>query len=505
DPGFYQTELEELENADPKGVLAAAQKWLGDNYHQITVVPSKDFEVKSAGVDRSTGLPSVRGETELDFPEIETTTLSNGIEVVFAQRDTVPVVNVAIQFDAGFAADAGGKLGRANFTTRMLDEGAGRYDALELAGELEKLGATLSAGSSVDTTTVELSALSENLKASLGLMGDVVRRPAFDAEEIERQRALVLNGIRQEQSQPFSIALRELPQMMYGEDHAYGIPLTGSGTIEDVTEITRDDLVSFHETWMRPDNATLYVVGDTTLNEVKPLLEAEFGNWRASGEKPEKNIAEIDYVDPKVVIVNRPGSPQSLILGGHIAPPQGAENNIAISAMNEIFGGNFNARVNSNLREEKGWSYGSYTFLSGAKGQRPFIVYAPVQTDQTGPSIAELKKEFAGFLGDNPATEQELQNVVLDNVRSLPGQFETSDAVLSSLLSSGTYGRDYNYPETLPAKYRNLSVADIRAAAEEVLQPGQLVWLIVGDAAKIRDEVEAANLGPVEVIELSDL
>jgi predicted Zn-dependent peptidase len=387
----------------------------------------------------------------------------------------------------------------------MLDEGAGKYDALELSAELERLGATIGAGSSLDTTTVQLSALSENLKPSIEVLGDVVRRPSFDQEEIERQRPLILNGIRQEKSQPVAIALRELPRLMYGEDHAYGIPLTGSGTPEDVEAITRDDLVRFHETWMRPDNLTVYVVGDTTLDEIKPLLEREFGNWRADGEKPEKNIAEVGYAEPKVVIVNRPGSPQSQILAGHIAPPTGVDNNIEISAMNEVFGGNFNARVNSNLREDKGWSYGSYTTLFGATGQRPFIVLAPVQTDKTGPALAELKKEFAGFLGDNPATEEELERVVLDNVRSLPGVYETSDAVLSSFLSSGRYGRDYNYPETLPAQYRELTTDDVMAAARDVLKPEQLIWMIIGDAEAIRDEVEAAGIGPVEVVEMSDL
>ena len=487
-------------------MLTAAKEWLDDGYHQLTVLPFPDYSEKGAGVDRSTGLPAVAGETSLAFPAIEESTLSNGLKVVVANRSTIPVVNVALQFDAGYAADATGKLGLANFTANMLDEGAGRYDALGLAAELEKLGATIGAGSNLDTTTVRLSALKENLAPSLALMGDVVLRPKFDAEEVERQRKLILTGIAQEKASPVSIAIRLLPPLMYGEDHAYGIPLTGSGTEQSVESITRDDLVAFKDGWMRPDNGTIFVVGDTTMAEIKPQLQRVFGSWRARGEKTTKNIANVSLPDgPRTVLIDRPGSPQSFILAGHVAPPTGVDNNIAITAMNEILGGNFVSRINLNLREDKGWSYGSRTIVLGAKGQRPFILLAPVQTDQTGASVAEIKKEFAQFLGDKPATADELERVKLDNVRSLPGQFETSNAVMGSILSSDRYGRPYNYPETLPEKYRALSNADIAGAAEQVLKPNQMVWVIIGDAEKVRAELEAANIGPVEVRSINDL
>ena len=506
DPAYFATELDELDAATPRSVLAAARAWLGEGWHQLDVLPFAEYSAAETGVDRSTGLPAVEGETSLIFPDIEEATLANGMKVYVANRATVPVVNVALQFDAGYAADAGGKLGLANFTAAMLDEGAGRYDALALAAELEKLGATIGAGSNLDATTVELSALKENLAPSVSLLGDVVRRPAFAEEEIERQRALILNSIRQEKASPVSIAIRLLPPLIYGDAHAYGIPLTGSGTEEAVASISRDDLVAFKNTWMRPDNGSIFVVGDTTMAEIRPLLERSFGDWRAEGSAPAKNIAEVTLPEgPRTVLIDRPGSPQSFILAGHVAPPTGAENNIAIEAMNEILGGGFVSRINLNLREDKGWSYGSRTLILGAEAQRPLIVFAPVQTDKTGASLAELKKEFAGYLGDNPATADELNRVVLDNVRSLPGQYETSGAVLASLLSSDRFGRPLNYPETLPEKYRTLSTDDIEAAAAGVLAPESLVWVIIGDAEKIRAEVEAAGIGPVEVRAMSDL
>ena len=192
-------------------------------------------------------------------------------------------------------------------------------------------------------------------------------------------------GIEQEKSRPVAIALRNLPALIYGDNHAYGIPLTGSGTAESINSLTRQDLVDFHRTWIRPSNGTLYVVGDTSMDEILPILEKSFGKWREEGApNPMKNLARVEIAnEARVMIVDKPGSPQSLILAAHIAPPTGAPNNIAIGAMNDIIGGGFMGRVNMNLREDKGWAYGAQTFSPGARGQRMWMVYAPVQTDRT--------------------------------------------------------------------------------------------------------------------------
>ena len=506
DPNYFKTELAELDSATPKAVKAAANEWLKEGWHQITVVPFIEHAATAEGVDRSTGLPSIDTETQLSFPDVEQTTLSNGINVVFAQRATVPLVNVALQFDAGYAADAGGKLGLASFTTRMLDEGAGDYDALELAAELEKLGTNLGSGSNLDTTTVSMSMLKENMKPSLSILGDILKEPTFDNEEIERQRALLLNSIAQQKTRPISIALTLLPPLIYGDDHAYGIPFTGTGTAEDVKAISRSDLVNFKNTWLRPDNATIFVVGDTSMEEIKPMLEKEFGKWKVSGSKGSKQIATASLPEKgQAIIIDRPGSQQSLILAAHLAPSTGAENNIAIDAMNTTLGGAFTARVNMNLREDKGWSYGAYTFLQDARGQRPFMVYAPVQTDKTGPSLQELKKELNAYLGEKPPVEFELERARLDSVRSLPGQFETAVSVMNSLLSSNRFNRAYDYPESLVEKYNSLSVADLSEAAKEVIKTDKLTWVIIGDASKIKAEVEAAGIGEVTVKSMNEL
>lgn len=506
DPGYFKTELAEIAAASPSGVLARSKQWLGDNFHQITVLPFADYKTSQSTVNRKTGLPGVVGDAALALPQIEEAALANGMRVIVAKRSTIPVVNVGMTFDAGYASDAGGKLGLANYATRMLAQGAGKFSALGFEAELDRLGASINAGSNLDTTNVTMSALKENLAPSLGVLADYVRRPNFAPEEIERQRALILAGIKQEKAQPNAIALRLLPPLMFGDGHAYGLPFTGSGTEAAVASITRADLVAFKDQWMRPDNATIVVVGDTTLAEIKPQLERAFGDWRASGAKPAKNVRDVALPSgPRVLLIDRPGSPQSFILAGHVAPSTKAPNNIAIEAMNEILGGNFVSRINMNLREAKGWSYGSGTGLTAATGQRPFIVQAPVQTDKTGPAIAEIKKELAGMTGAKPPSAAELDRVKLNNIRALPGRLETSPALLGSFSSSLRFGRPLNYPELLPGYYRALTPQDLSAAAREVLHPNSLTWVIIGDAAKIRAEVEAAGIGPVEVRKMTEL
>ncbi len=509
DPGFIETQLDWLDSASIADVMNAARDVMNAGHYQIDVLPYPDHQTVASDVDRSKGVPAVTNSPELTFPAIQETTLSNGMKVVLAERRAIPVVEISVQFDAGYAADSveGGKLGAASFTGAMLDEGTARRTALAIAEELESLGATLSSGSNLDASSVSMSALKENLRGSLDILADVIRNPAFKQDELDRLRGRWLAGIAQEKANPVQLALRMLPPMIYGEEHAYGVPFTGSGTEESINSLTRQDLTSFHSTWMRPDNATIFVVGDASLAEIKPELERAFGSWRAPSQPvPQKNVATVGLpAKGKIIIVDKPGSPQSLILGAHVAPSSSAPNEVAITAMNDIIGGQFSARVNMNLREDKGWAYGAYTFLSGAKGQRPWFVYAPVQTDKTSQSMVELMKELNEYKTSRPATATEIERMKLNNTRSLPGSYETASSVLGSLTSSARYGRPWDYPASLTDKFNGLGASDITAAAKEVIHPESLVWVIVGDRAKIEAGVRALNLGPVEVRALSDL
>jgi zinc protease len=501
DPLFVQQYLEWINAATPADVRDVARTYLARGWHQVDVVPAGSYE-SGPGVDRSTGLPPIPTETpSLTFPEIHTSRLSNGIEVVLAERHAVPVVEMSMQFDAGYAADAGRKLGVASFATAMLDEGTRTRSALEIAAEAERLGARVGAGSTLDASSVSLSAIKSELAESIALWADVIRNPAYDDEEIERQRRQRIAGIAQEKAEPALLALRLLPPVLYGQGHAYGVPFTGSGTEESLRSLTRNDLVQFQQQWLRPDNARLFIVGDTTLAEITPLLERAFRDWRAPAEpKPTKNVANVNLPRaPRVILIDKPGSPQSLILAGHVLPGLGTDRDLAIDAMNGVLGGSFTARINMNLREEKGWSYGARTQLQGARGPRPMLVSAPVQTDRTGDSLAELVRELNAIKTTKPIADAEMARVIAGYTRELPGRFETSNAVLGSLISSALYGRPLDYAATLAQRYGALTLADLQSAANDLVQPSSLVWVVVGDLSKIRAQVEPLGIGPVEI------
>jgi len=383
----------------------------------------------------------------------------------------------------------------------MLDEGTRTRSALEIAAEAERLGANVGTGSSLDSSSVSLSAIKSELEGSIALWSDIIRNPAFDQNEIERQRRQRIAGIAQEKAEPVSLALRLLPPVLYGRGHAYGVPFTGSGTEESLSSLTRADLVQFKENWLRPDNARLFIVGDTTLEEITPLLERAFRDWRApSAPKPTKNVANVNLPQsPRVIMIDKPGSPQSFILAGHVIPGLGTERDLAIEAMNGVLGGSFTARINMNLREEKGWSYGARIQLQGARGPRPLLVAAPVQTDRTGDSLAELIRELNAVKTTKPIGQTEMARVIAGLTRELPGRYETASSVLGSLITSALYGRPLDYAATLTERYEALELADLQAAANDFVQPSSLVWVVVGDLSQIRDQVEALDIGPVEI------
>jgi zinc protease len=259
-------------------------------------------------------------------------------------------------------------------------------------------------------------------------------------------------------------------------------------------------MVKFHATWFKPNHSTLIVAGDTTLAEIRPKLEKLFAAWQP-GEPPAKNIATVALPDkPVVYLVDRPGSEQTLILAGNVAPPRNNPQEVAITTMNNILGGDFGARINMNLREDKHWSYGAQTFLSSARGQRPFLVYAPVQTDKTKESLTELDKELRGIVGDRPATAAELTKVKGSETLRLPGSRETIGQVLDMMVSLVQFNLPDDYYQTFAPKARALTLPDIAKAAAEVVQPAHLVWVVVGDRAKIEAGVRQLGLGEVRLL-----
>ncbi len=503
DAGAWKTQLENYRKADAKSLQATARNWLSSGVHTLEVHPFPNYTAAKTGADRSK-LPEVSSAPELVFPKVQRTTLKNGLNVVLAERHTIPTIGFQLQFDSGFAADQGGKLGTANFAVSMLDEGTRSRSSLQISAEAERLGAQLGSGCGLDTCSVSLDALKQNTDASLALFADVVRNPDFSQEEIDRVRGRWINGIKREKTQAQSMALRTLPPLLYGANHAYGIPFTGSGTEASISSLTRADLQAFHQRWLRPDNATLVVVGDTTLNEIVPKLEQAFSGWQAPATaKPVKQIAEVQLpAKARVFLIDKPGAEQSTIIAGQVFPSARVDNYLTLNALNDAIGGQFSSRLNMNLREDKHWAYGAYAFTQDAVGQRPYLAFAPVQTDKTAESVKEVIKEYRDLLGSKPVTAAELEKSVLNAVRALPGAYETAGAVQGTLSWMVQYQRPDNYVETLKGRYEAIKLDDVNAAAKATLKPEQFTWVIVGDLAKIEQGVRDLKLGEVTVLDV---
>ncbi len=534
DSKFYKKRLAQLGSLTPAAVQKAAKKWLSRPVYALTVVPGERTldggklggwrtacavtgsnngpacywnpaaDERSGGptmaIDRSK-LPEVGSLAPLDFPALERGKLSNGIDVVFARRAAVPTVTVSISFDAGYAADPKTALGTQSLMLSLMPEGTTSRTSVQIAEENERLGSGIQTAASLDRTAVTMFALSANLGDSIDLLSDVVRNPAFEASEVERLRGQQLSRISAEFNNPNAIGSRVLLPTLYGSAHPYGVPPSGLGDPAVVAKVSRDDLKAFHAAWLRPEKARIVVVGDTTLADVTPLLEKAFGTWAgASTPAGAKSFgASIPKAKKRIILVDRPKSPQSVIYAGQVLDAKGSDDLVSLLAANEVYGGNFLSRINMNLRETKGWSYGVRSGVNLNIESVPFIITAPVQSDKTGDSMKELIADLTAFLGPKGTTEEELVRTVNGNVRRLPGSFETTNAVFGGVTSILNYGRPDDYYEQLPAKYAAMKTSDIDAAGRAKLNVDKLTWVVVGDASVVKSQLDALGM-PVEVV-----
>jgi zinc protease len=499
-PEAYKASMQRIEAATPEDVRSAGRRWLADGVYVLEVHPYPKYEVSKVSVDRSKP-PELGKFPELRLPKLQHSTMSNGVKLVLAERHETPIVNLWLVLDAGYAADQSALPGTAQATAALLTGGTKSRTALQISDELGLLGAQLGAFSNLDVSIVRLSALKAKLDPSLALYADVILNPSFPQEDFARQQKLQLAAIQREKVTGIAMGLRVLPALLYGKGHSYGNPLTGSGTEESVARLTREDLARFHQTWFRPNNSTLVVAGDTTLAEITPKLEKLFADWPKK-PVPAKNISRVQFpAKPVVYIMDRPGALQSDILVGQVAPPHSSPEQIAIETMNSIFGGDFGARLNMNLREDKHWSYGAMALLLDARGQQPFLAYAPVQSDKTKESLEELNKEFRGIVNGRPPTAAELQRAQNSMTLKLPGSRETIDALGNSIVEQVQFGLPDNYFETYAQKVRALDLPAVADAAKSTLRPDNLVWVVVGDRTKIEDGIRQLGLGEVKFLD----
>ena len=495
-PHAYKDRLQVLGEATVSDIRDASRAWLGDGVYALEVVPFAASRQIEAPAERS-AIPALGEPHDLKLPALHEERLSNGLRILVAERHEIPVVNFWLDVNAGYAADQSVRLGTARLAASLLSGGTARRTALEISDELQMLGAQLTSGCNLDMATVFLSSLKDTLDDALDLFADVILGSIFPQADFERQRQLQLAAIANEKVTPLQMALRAFPPILYGAQHAYGVPLTGTGTEQSVEQMTRDDMVRFHTTWFKPNNATLIVVGDTTAAEIKPKLEKLFAAW-SPGEVPVKRLNTVPRPKrPVIYLVDKPGAQQSVVLAGTLADPPKVENEIELETMNNIFGGTFGGRLNMNLREDKHWSYGAGSLLQGARAQRLFLAYSSVQADKTADTIAEILGEMKGMLGARPVTSEELEKAKQQQIFELPGSHETMNAVGNLFGDLLQLGLPLNFYDTYVSRVSALTTTNIEAAAKSLLDPANMIWMVVGDRAVIEPALHALQLGEI--------
>ncbi|RPD50695.1 M16 family metallopeptidase [Paracnuella aquatica] len=500
DAGHYKKIMQWVRDAAAPDLKKAGQKWMSDGEYVLHITPYPAYTASAATLNRAEQ-PPLGGAKTPEFPAVKQFTLSNGLKVALVERKSVPVVNMSLMINAGYAADQFGQPGLASLVGSMLTEGTKTRSSLQLSDQMADLGASVSSYSDLDNTYLYLSALKSNLAPSLALFSDVLLNPAFPQKDFERVKEEQLLDIKQEQAQPVTMGLRILPKLLYGSGHAYSNPFTGSGTEASVQKITRQDLQQFQNTWFAPNNATLVVVGDVTEAELKKGLEQNLAQWK-SKSVPQKNIGTVAGADkPSVYIIDKPEAQQSIIFAAAVSPSAKDPQYEAMQMANKILGGEFTSRINMNLRENKHWSYGAFTINLDAKGPSFFTAYAPVQTDKTKESIQELQRELKEYVGERKASAAEFGKMQGSAVLQLPGMWETNSAVLNTLQNAINYERGMDYLKNYPTMLRNMQLTDVQQAANKIVQPQKLTWVIVGDKTKIEKGIQELNLGPVKYID----
>ena len=487
-PDFYKTKLKILRDAKVNDLKYAAVDWLSDGEYILEIHPYPDFKAITSNVDRSK-LPETGTPPEAKFPAIQKDELSNGLKIILAKRSSIPIINFNLMINAGYAADHLAAPGTASMTMNILDEGTKTRNSLQINEELQMLGSQMGTGSDPDHLYVSLSTLKSNIDKSLDLYSDIILNPSFPEHELTRLKSERIAQIKREKASPIQMGLRVFPLHLYGKNHAYGIPLSGSGYEETVEKFTKDDMIKFHKTWFKPNNSTLIVVGDISMDELKPKLERLFSGWK-KGEIPKINVGVVvQRTKPIIYLLDRPGSQQSIVFAGNVVPPKD-QDEIAVESMNNMLGGTFTSRINMNLRENKHWSYGSGSFIFGTVAQRPYLFYGLVQMDKTKEAMQEMYNEVKGILNEKSPTLDELTKIKLNQTQRLAGSWETNRSVGNSLVEMVKFNLPQDYFEKYSGKVKSLSLDDIQRAAEKVLHPDSLIWIVVTDAAKEENNIK---------------
>ena len=497
-PVRFQEELDAYRRVTPADIQRVANNYLNGNRLVMSFVPAQgkvpqrraggaaDTPTSTASKkeekeekDYSANLPKPGPNPKLSLPRIEKQKLSNGLEVWLVRQPELPIVSMNLVVKTGGAANPRGKEGLAGVTASLLNQGTKTRSAVDISNQLQEIGTTLNTSSGWDSSNVAMQTLTKNLDRSLEIFSDVLLNPTFPENELKTTRDRTLVSFRQRRANPNAIANIVYSSLLYGKDHPYGNSL--SGDEKSIASIQREDLMKFYETYYRPNNSVLIVVGDTDMKTIVPKLEKSVGEWKPA-EVPSVNVPEPkSAVKPGIYIVDKPGAAQSVISIGQIGVSRDNPDYYALQVMNSILGGQFSSRVNMNLREDKGYTYGARTGFDYRRSAGPFTASADVQTAVTKESVIEFMNELKGIRGSRPVTPQELEYNKQSLIRRFPAGFETNGQIAGQLANLVIYGLPDSYFNEYISKINSVTIEDVNRVANKYLTPENMAIVIVGD------------------------
>ncbi len=492
-PGYLEQDLGRYRAATAKSVNEYMRQYLDlERRAVLHIVPRGSLKEMDVAVDRGS-LPGSTGEMSFSPPAIQTAILDNGLELYLVEKHELPLVEIRLNVMRGWASDPVDKPGTAALAADLLDEGVKGMDALEISETAESLGARLNTGSFFDGTFVSLNVLKSQVKPGLDLMSKVVLEPTFPEVEFERIRQNYLGRQQQELRQPRQQALREFQKRIFGEGHPYAQPFSGSGTRESLAALTRDELAAFHEAYFQPGNAAIVVVGDLDLNQAVAAVSKAFGNW-APGVSPAPDVPPVpSYDGPRIVVIDKPGAEQSYIVGGYTGLSRKDPQYQAFRVANTAFGGQFSSRINLNLREDKGYTYGVRSQMIGFRDGGIFLITAPVETPATRASVEELIGEMADIRGPRPLTDTELVDSRNRLIMGFPQQFQTYGGVAGSLGNLLLYDLPLDDWQTFEDRINSFTAGDLAEVIGAQIDPDRMVWVIVGDRDVIGEDLKGLD------------
>jgi zinc protease len=507
DPKAYVTLMKKLFAVTPDDVKRVANTYLTANRIRLDVNPGEPTprapetpvarkgqestesvpvaEIKDT-FDRSK-MPQVTGNPPFTPPPVVRRKLSNGLEVLIAERHQLPILALRLEFRGGDNLAPKGKEGLGELTAPLLTEGTASRDSLTLAGELSEIGATMGAASALEETSLSISTLTRHEAKALDLFVDVLTHPSFPAKEMERVRRQRLAFLASRRDNATQIAGLVFPKLLYGAGHPYGC----IETVASIRGITRDDVVQQYKKIFVPNNAALIVVGDTKPDVIVAKLEEALHDWKA-GEAPEIKYPE-PPASPKnmtVYLVNRPAAAQSVLSVGQVGVPRMTPDYFALLVLNGALGGQFSSRINLNLREDKGYTYGARSSFAFRQGPGPFQAGGSVQTAVTKEALSELVKELKDITGSRPLTDDELAFAKDRLIKGFPSRFETTTGHAGALSELVQFRLPDDYFTTYQSKLQGITRDDVARAAQKYLDPDRMTILVVGDRKVIEPKLK---------------